>query len=136
MEEKITSVIDLVATLISQVESGTSHVIIRRRSSAEDKDKPLQKVPQMLYMMIMLLAAMTKQNIRNINMKLGSTRVRIVNASRDDEKAFNKIMSYIEEWSKLQPGTPIIKLTNDFKNAIFDDTVEENIIFSDTFLKK
>lgn len=59
-----------------------------------------------------------------------------MNASRDDEKAFNKIMSYIEEWSKLQPGTPIIKLTNDFKNAIFDDTVEENIIFSDTFLKK
>ena len=130
MEEKITSVIDLVATLISQVESGTSHVIIRKRSSAEDKDKKLQKVPLMLYMMLMLLAAMAKQNIRSINMKLGSTRVRIVNGSKDDEKAYNLVTSYLNEWSTKEPGTPIIKVSG-FNDATLEDSEEDNCNIDD-----
>ena len=122
MEEKITSVIDLIATLISQVESGTSHVIIRKRCSVEDKDKPLQKVPQMLYTMLILLAGMTKQNIRTINMKFGSTRVRIVNASQDDEKAYKLISSYLDEWYNSEPGTSLIRVTSNLSDCKFEET--------------
>lgn len=122
MEEKITSVIDLIATLISQVESGTSHVIIRKKSSVEDKDKPLQKIPQMLYAMLILLAGMAKQNIRSINMKFGSTRVRIVNASKDDEKAYKLITSYLDEWYNSEPGTSLIRVSSNNDDCQFEES--------------